>query len=44
MQDSIHQYIKKAQAVLDKNWRRSYTIPSSSLPRFHAQLDVRYDN
>ena len=31
MPDTVEKYIRKAQAVLKKNWSGSYTIPSSSL-------------
>lgn len=31
MPDIVSKYIKKAQRVLNKNWRSSHTIPSSSL-------------
>jgi len=31
MSDSVRKYVKKAQAVLNKNWSGSYTIPASSL-------------
>jgi hypothetical protein len=31
MSDTIKKHIKKAQSVLNKNWRGSYTVPSSSL-------------